>query len=179
ASRKAPNRTLRVIVVSSLNYLYHGYDYGNVELTSQPEDLQAISSFLGIGSDANTMTGKPLPSPGSVTVSVLNGTGLTGQAGQTASALGALGFNVVGQGDSPASGSLSETYVYYSSPSHLAAAEQVLHSLTGTATLGKAPTSFGADVTVVTGSNFSVNAPAPAHANSSSGTSKGTPSSPS
>ncbi len=176
--QKTPQQTLPVIVLSSLNYLYHGYDYGNVELTSQPDDFQAISRFLGIGSDADTMTGKPLPAPGSVTVSVLNGTGLTGQAGHTASALGALGFNVVGQGDSPASGSLSETYVYYSSPSHLAAAEKVLHSLTGTATLGKAPTSFGADVTVVTGSNFSVNAPAQAKS-STSGTSKGTPSSPS
>jgi LCP family protein required for cell wall assembly len=176
--QRTPQQTLPVIVLSSLNYLYHGYDYGNVELTSQPDDFQAIARFLGIGSDADTMTGKPLPAPGSVTVSVLNGTGLTGQAGHTASALGALGFNVVGQGDSPASGSLSETYVYYSSPSHLAAAERVLHSLTGTATLGKAPTSFGADVTVVTGSNFSVNAPAQAKS-STSGTSKGTPSSPS
>ncbi|HVA04293.1 MAG TPA: LCP family protein [Acidimicrobiales bacterium] len=165
--QKTPQQTLPVIVLSSLSYLYQGYDYGNVELTSQPADLQAISSFLGIGTDTNTMTGKLLPSPGSVTVSVLNGTGLTGQAGKTASALDALGFNVVGEGDSPASGSLSETYVYYSSPSHLADAEQVLHSLSGTATLGKAPTSFGADVTVVTGSNFAVNAPTPAKSSSS------------
>ncbi len=152
--------TLPVIVLSSLNYFYQGYDYGNVELTSQPNDLQSIATFLGIGSDDNTMTGKPLPSPGSVTVSVLNGTGQTDQAGQTSSALGALGFNTVGEGDSPASGSLSETYVYYSSASHLADAEQVLHSLSGAATLAKGPTSDGADVTVVTGTNFPVNAPA-------------------
>jgi anionic cell wall polymer biosynthesis LytR-Cps2A-Psr (LCP) family protein len=157
---KTPQQTLPVIVLSSLHYYYQGYDYGNVELTSQPNDLQAITGFLGIGSDSFTMTGKPLPSPGSVTVSVLNGTGQTGQAGQTATALKALGFNTVGQGDSPANGSLAETYVYYSSPSHLADAEQVLHSLSGTATLAKGPTSDGADVTVVTGTDFSVNAPA-------------------
>ncbi len=156
---KTPQQTLPVIVMSSLDYYYQGYDYGNVELTSQPNDLQAITSFLGIGADDNTMTGRPLPSPGSVTVSVLNGTGQTGQAGQTAAALQAEGFNTVGQGDSTPSGSLSETYVYYSSPAHLAQAEQVLHALSGAVTLAKGPTSNGADVTVVTGTNFSVNAP--------------------
>jgi LCP family protein required for cell wall assembly len=154
-----PQRTLPVIVLSSLNFFYKGYDYGNVELTSQPNDLQAISSFLGLASDRDTMTGRPLPSPQSVTVSVLNGTGQTGQAAQTGSALQALGFNMVGEGDSPASGSLSETMVYYSSSSHLAAAEKVLHSLSGAATLGKGPTTSGADVTLVTGSNFSVDTP--------------------
>ncbi len=170
---KTPQLTLPVVVLSSLHYLYQGYDYGNVELTSQPDDLQAISSFLGIGADDDTMTGKRLPSPGSITVSVLNGTGRSGQAGQTASALKDLGFTIAGQGDSSSSSSLAETYVYYSSPSHLAAAEKVLHSLSGTATLGKGPTADGADVTVVTGSNFSVNAPSAAKS-SSSGSSGGT-----
>jgi hypothetical protein len=173
---KTPQVTLPVIVLSSLNYFYQGYDYGNVELTSQPNDLQSIATFLGIGTDDNTMTGKPLPSPGSVTVSVLNGTGQTDQAGQTAAALKALGFDTTGQGDSPASGSLSETYVYYSSSNHLADAQQVLHSLTGTATLAKGPTADGADVTVVTGSNFSVNAPSQGKS-SPSGNSGGNPSS--
>jgi len=164
---KAPQLTLPVVVLSSLNYYYQGYDYGNVELTSQPNDMQAVSSFLGLGADRNTMTGKQLPSPGSVTVSVLNGTGQTGQAGQTADSLKALGFNVVGQGDTSAGGSLSETTVYYSSSNQLAAAEQVLHSLSGAATLGRGPTADGAHVTVVTGTNFSVNAP-PSNSRSSS-----------
>jgi LCP family protein required for cell wall assembly len=154
-----PQQTLPVIVLSSLSYFYQGSDYGNVELTSQPNDLQAVSSFLGVPSGRDTMSGKPLPAPGSVTVSVLNGTGRTGQAGQTSSALKALGFNTVGQGDAHAGGAVSETIVYYSSPSHLAAAEQVLHSLSGAATLGQGKTTDGADVTVVTGSNFTVNSP--------------------
>ncbi len=140
--QKTPQQTLPVIVLSSLSYLYQGYDYGNVELTSQPNDPQAISSFLGIGADANTMTGKPLPSPGSFTVSVLNGTGLSGQAGQTSAALGALGFNVVGQGDSPATGSLSETYVYYSSPSHLAARRDGVALVDGDGHLGQGADEF-------------------------------------
>jgi LCP family protein required for cell wall assembly len=168
---KTPQLTLPVVVLSSLDYLYQGYDYGNVELTSQPNDLQAISSFLGIGSDDNTMTGKTLPAPKSIRVSVLNGTGEADQAGETAAALGALGFNTVGQGDATTQTSLAETFVYYSSSSHLAAAEQVLHSLSGTATLGKGPTSDGADVTVVTGSNFTVNPPAPGKSSSSSSSS--------
>lgn len=154
-----PQQTLPVIVRTSLSYFYKGYNYGNVELTSQPNDLQTISSFLGLAPDRNTMTGSPLPSPGSVTVSVLNGTGQSGQAGQTGSALKALGFDVTGEGDASAGASVSETFVYYSSSSHLAQAEQVLHSLSGAATLGQGPTTDGADVTVVTGSNFSVNTP--------------------
>jgi len=174
--QKTPQQTLPVIVLSSLHFYYQGYDYGNVELTSQPNDLQAISGFLGIGSDADTMTGKPLPSPGSVTVSVLNGTGATGQAGQTATALKALGFDTVGQGDSAASGSLAQTYVYYSTANHLADAEQVLHALSGTATLAKGPTTDRADVTVVTGTNFLVNAAA--HGKSSSGSGGTTTSAP-
>ncbi|MGD0378348.1 MAG: LCP family protein [Acidimicrobiales bacterium] len=179
---KTPQQTLPVVVLASLNYYYQGYDYGNVELTSQPNDLQAVSSFLGIGPDRDTMTGKPLPAPGSVTVSVLNGTGQTGQAGQTSAALKALGFETVGQGDGSGGGSLSETTVYYSSSSHLAAAEQVLHSLSGAVTLGKGPTTDGAEVTVVTGTNFSVNAPAPSKSSSqatSSGAGTSTPTPPS
>ena len=156
----APQVTLPVVVMSSLNYIYQGYDYGNVELTSQPNDLAAVSKFLGLPTSKNTMTGQGLPSPSAVKVSVLNGTGVTGQAGQTASSLRALGFQVTGQGDTQASGPLSETFVYYSSASHLGAAEAVLRSLSGAATLAKGPTSDGAAVTVVTGSNFSVNAPA-------------------
>ncbi len=154
-----PQNTVPVIVLSSLNYYYQGYDYGNVELTSQPNDLQAISSFLGLPADRSTMTGKPLPSPGSVTVSVLNGTGQSGQAAQTASALKALGFDTTGEGDTQAGANPSETVVDYSSPGHLAAAEQVEHSLSGSVTLGEGPTADGADVTVVTGTNFSVNSP--------------------
>jgi hypothetical protein len=138
--------------------------------------LHAVASFLGIGADDDTMTGKPLPAPKTITVSVLNGTGQTGQAGQTASALQALGFRTVGQGDAQTSGSLSETYVYYSSPSHLAAAEQVLHSLSGPATLGQAPTTDGAAVTVVTGSNLSVNAPPGTKSGTSPSTGSVTPS---
>ncbi|HUI04473.1 MAG TPA: LCP family protein [Acidimicrobiales bacterium] len=168
----APQVTLPVVVLSSLNYLYQGADYGSVELTSQPNDLAAVSRFLGLPTSKNTMTGQNLPSPSSVTVSVLNGTGITDQAGQTASALGSLGFHVAGSGDTRASGPLAETVVYYSSTKYLGAAEAVLRSLSGPAVLGKGPTADGAQVTVVTGTNFSVNTQAsPASGTSSPPTS--------
>jgi LCP family protein required for cell wall assembly len=151
-----PQKTLPVIVLSSLNYYYQGYDYGNVELASQPNDLQAVSSFLGLPAGRDTVTGK---------------------AGQTVSALKALGFDTIGQGDARGGASPSETIVYYSSPSAQAAAEQVMHSLSGTVTMGQGPTADGAQVTVVTGSNFSVAAPASTGRAPSSGATAPSPSS--
>ena len=59
----------------------------------------AIDTVLGIGPTIDSMTGKPLPSPSSVSVSVVNGTGVTNQATDTSAALGALGFKMVGLGD--------------------------------------------------------------------------------
>jgi LCP family protein required for cell wall assembly len=155
----APQQTMPVMVDSNLSYYFKGYNYGSVEFASQPDDIQIVQHFLGIQPGNDTMTGKVLPAAGSVRVSVLNGTGRSGQAGQTASALQGLGFNVVGAGDTASSGSPSETMVYYDSSSHLAAAERVLQSLSGAVSLGQGPTANGADVTVVTGSTFSVNAP--------------------
>jgi len=118
-----------------------------------------VDRFLGIGPGTDPLTGKALPSPRSVTVSVLNGTGASGQAGTTASSLQALGFQVAGTGDSPKGGGVSETMVYYSSPGERGAAEQVVHNLSGAVAFGVGPTTDGADVTVVTGSNFAVNTP--------------------
>jgi LCP family protein required for cell wall assembly len=170
----APQQTLPVIVDAD-NYLAGGYNYGSVELTSEPQDSQAVDSFLGLTPERDTMTGKALPAPQSVTVSVLNGTGVTAQAATTASALSALGLQVVGKGDSPSVGAVSETRVTYSA-GHEAAAERVAHDLTGAVVMGLGTTTDGADVTVITGSNFSVVAPstpttgattAPANATSS------------
>jgi LCP family protein required for cell wall assembly len=153
----APQQTMPVIVDAD-NYLAGGYDYGSVELTSQPQDLQVVDNFLGVSANQDTMTGKALPAAKNVTVSVLNGTGLTGQAAATGSALGALGFEVVGTGDTPPQGAVSETTVTYSA-GHEAAAERVAHDLDGAVVMGLGDTSDGADVTVVTGTDFSVKTP--------------------
>jgi LCP family protein required for cell wall assembly len=162
----APQQTLPVIVDAD-DYLYEGGDYGLVELTTEPQDSQVVDGFLGVAADRDTLTGKPLPAAGSVTVSVLNGTGVTDQAGATKTALGALGFDVTATGDAPPAGSVSETTVLYSA-GHEAAAERVAHALSGSVAMGEGATAGGADVTVVTGTDFSVAAPAAAPAGAGS-----------
>jgi len=153
------------VIVDAENLVAGGIDYGSVELTSQPQDLQVVDNFLGVDANHDTMTGRPLPAAKDVTVSVLNGTGISGQAGTTGTALGALGLNVVGTGDAPVVGSVSETTVLYSA-GHEAAAERVAHDLNGAVVMGVGNTANGADVTVVTGTDFSV-APPPSQTTTS------------
>ena len=97
-----------------------------------------------------------------MTVSVLNGSGVTNQATTTSAALGALGFTMVGVGDSPPVGAEAETVVYYASktPADIAAAQAVARSLSGAVIIALGPTTDGAKVTVVTGTEFTVNPPA-------------------
>jgi LCP family protein required for cell wall assembly len=153
----APQQTMPVIVDAD-SYFAGGFDYGSVELTSEPQDSQVVDNFLGVSATQDTMTGKPLPAPKNVTVSVLNGTGITDQAATTGAALGALGLDIVGKGDAAPVGAVSETSVTYS-PGHQADAERVAHDLNGSVVMGQGTTADGADVTVVTGTDFSVRAP--------------------
>ena len=127
-----PQLTLPVQVVSDPDgsggsLQYAGYSYGDVEFPAQAQDVAAIDQLLGIGATIDPLTGKPLPTPSSVSVSVLNGTGGANQAADTAAALTALGYHVVGVGDTAPVGDVSETYVYYGSRSTQseAAAESV------------------------------------------------------
>ena len=159
----APQLTLPVEVDQSTSgYTYQGGAYGDVEFPSITQDQAVIDRFLGIGASVDSMTGKPLPAPAAVTVSVLNGTGAYNQATDTSSALQALGFHMVGLGDTPSVGAESETVVYYAtkSPADQAAAQAVARSLSGSVITALGPTSDGAQVTVVTGTQFSVNPPA-------------------
>ena len=163
-----PQLTLPVEVVTdpdgaggSLNY--QGGSYGDVEFPSQSQDQSAINQVLGIGPDTSSMTGTPLPAPGAVTVSVVNGTGAYNQATDTSQSLAALGFHMVGVGDASPVGDVSETVVYYGSraPAVVAAAQAVVRSMTGSVIMGYDPTQVtdGAQVTVVTGTQFAVNPP--------------------
>jgi len=165
-ANKAPQLTLPVQVDQFGSYLYKGGYYGDVEFPSATQDQQVIDQFLGTGPGTDTMTGKPLPAPGNVTVSVLNGSGVSEQATTTSAALGALGFHMVGVGDSPPVGAQAETVVYYASrtPAAMAAAQAVARKLSGAVLMALGPTSDGAQVTVVTGTQFAVAAPAPAAA---------------
>ena len=162
---KAPTVTLPVIVDTFGTYTYQGGHFGDVEFPSASADHTTIDSFLGLAPNDNTMTGTPLPPAKTVTVSVLNGTGVTGQATQTATALKALGFDTVGTGNSTPVGQYSETTVSYAqrTPADIAAAQLVADSLSGAVILKYGPTADGAQVTVTTGTDFSVNPTLPSN----------------
>jgi LCP family protein required for cell wall assembly len=171
-----PQLTLPVSVVidpdgSGGSLTYQGYSYGDVEFPAQSQDQAAIDEVLGVGPTTDTMTGLHLPVPSSVTVSVMNGTGAYNQASDTAASLAALGFRTVGTGDTTPVGDLAETYVYYGSRNSAteAAAEAVSRSMTGSVIMAYDPSQVadGAQVTVVTGTQFAVNAPPPSSPTSS------------
>ncbi|HEY1827054.1 MAG TPA: LCP family protein [Acidimicrobiales bacterium] len=180
-----PQLTLPVSLVvdpngASGDLIYNGGNYGEVEFPSLSGDLSAIQQALGVGPNIDTMTGETLPTPANVSVSVENGSGVTNQASATSYSLAALGFHVAGVGDVSSTGDVSETVVYYGSrsASTVAAAEAVLHSLSGSAIMAYNPNQVtdGAQVTVVTGSQFGINAPA-STSTSSAGTTGSTGSS--
>jgi LCP family protein required for cell wall assembly len=163
-----PQLTLPVAVVTdpegtggSLDY--QGVSYGDAEFPAHSQDQAAIDQVLGIGSNIDSLTGNSLPASSSITVSVVNGTGVSNQASDTASSLSALGFHMVGVGDAPPVGDVAQTVVYYGSrsPAVEAAAEAVVRSMTGSVVMGYDPSRVtdGAQVTVVTGTQFAANAP--------------------
>jgi LCP family protein required for cell wall assembly len=159
----SPQLTLPVIEYLTGSYYYMGGNYGDVVFPYEPDDQNAINQALGAAPNINTMTGKPLPAPSTVTVSVLNGTGSSGQAQSTATALGALGFNMVGTGSANPVGNPAQTVVYFAQPTPAdeAAAQAVAKSLSGMVVMALGPTADGAQVTVQTGTMFTVNPPAP------------------
>ena len=144
-----------------------------MEFPSEAQDLRTIDQVLGVGAHIDSMTGNPLPAPSSVSVSVLNGTGGANQAADTAAALTTLGFHLAGIGDTAPVGDVSETFVYYGSRSAQAeaAAESVARSMSGSVVMAYDPAKVtdGAQVTVATGSQFSVNPPAPPTSGQTSG----------
>ena len=121
--------------------------------------------MLGIDATTDSMTGRPLPAPSSVTVSVVNGSGTDRPGRHTSTSLAALGFHMVGASDGTPVGDVAETFVYYGSraPATEAAAEAVARSMSGAVVMAYDPSQVvgGAEVTVFTGTDFSVNPPAP------------------
>lgn len=167
----SPQYTLPV-VEDNVAYMYKGYNYGLVVFPTEPEDQQTIDKFLGAG-----FTPRHLPTA-KITVSVVDGTNSAARTTATASSLSSLGYKVLGSGSKVSVGPVSETTVVYSSSAHLLQAEQVKHTLKGLVVLGQAATTDGADVTVITGTNFTVNAPpAKSVTKTASATSLGSPTS--
>ncbi len=132
------------------DYMYQGYDFGSVVLPTYPQDQKAIDKFLGLKRPPGSAV-----APGSFTVSVTNGTATPGQATTTAAELSSRGFDVVGTSSATPIGPISETVVYYS-PGRLLDAERLVENLHGIVALAQGPTDAGADVTVVTGSDYLV-----------------------
>ena len=160
----APQLTVPVAVDQFGSYEYQGGSYGDVEFPAQPQDHSTVDQFLGLkSSNEDTYSGGALPAPSTVTVSVLNGSGAYNQATDTAQSLQALGFHIGTIGDSPPVGQEAETVVYYASktPAQLAAAQAVANSMSGAVIMALDPTQVkpGSQVTVVTGTDFTVNAP--------------------
>jgi LCP family protein required for cell wall assembly len=160
----APQLTVPVSVDQFGNYVYQGGSYGDIEFPAQPQDHNTVDQFLGLkSSNQDTYSGGALPAPSTVTVSVLNGSGAYNQATDTAQSLQALGFHIGTIGDSPPVGQEAETVVYYASktPAELAAAQTVANSISGAVVMAMDPTQVkpGSQVTVVTGTDFTVNAP--------------------
>ena len=160
----APQLTVPVAVDQFGSYEYQGGSYGDIEFPAQPQDHNTVDQFLGLkSSNEDTYSGGTLPAPSTVTVSVLNGSGAYNQATDTAQSLQALGFHIGTIGDSPPVGQEAETVVYYASktPAQLAAAQAVANSMSGAVIMALDPTQVkpGSQVTVVTGTDFTVNAP--------------------
>jgi len=180
-----PQLTLPVSVVTDPQgagggLVYEDADYGDVEFPATAPDRAAIDQVLGIAADTDSLTGQRLPAPSSVTVSVENGSGTYDQAATTSAALSALGFQTVGTGDASVAGEVEETVVYYGSRTGAAeaAAEEVVNSMSGAVIMAYDPSmvASGAEVTVVTGTDFAVDAPpaSSAGAPGSSGSAGGT-----
>jgi len=157
----SPQLTMPVLVDQFGDYVYQGGDYGDIEFPDQPLDQSVVDQFLGVTAATNTMDGTPLPKRSAVTVSVLNGSGVTDQATTTGQALSQLGFKVLGVGDTAPVGEEAETVVTYAhkTPVDEAAAEAVARGLTGSVVMALGPTTDGAEVTVTTGTNFTVSPP--------------------
>jgi LCP family protein required for cell wall assembly len=158
----APEYTLP-IVEDTVEYMYKGYGYGLVAFPTEPQDQRTIDAFLG-----KAASPKPV-APAGITVSVVDGTNAPQSTTADATALTNLGYKIVGTGTQTAVGPVSETTVFYpagttaaQNAANLARAEQVKSSLGGLVVLGQGTTLDGADVTVITGTGFTIATPSTA-----------------
>lgn len=123
------------------------------------------------GTDRSTVT------PDGVRVKVLNGSGEPGQAGRVSAGLAEAGFTSAGTGEADAFG-IARTVVRYKAGEG-PAADLVARYLTAGADLEEVTSSIGADVVVVTGTDFAGVRTSPTPSTSSTSTSQrpGTPTS--
>ena len=134
--------TLPVVVDGNGSYIYQGGDYGDIEFPSLTVDESTIDQFLGVPSSTDTMTGGSLPAPSSIKVAVEDGTGVTGQATETARSLATLGFQIAARRQRRSSREQNpETVVYYGSHSEKVVGDAlaVTRTLSGSAIMAFDP----------------------------------------
>ena len=155
-----PQYTLPVVIPNFGAYYYEGQGMGDVVFPLGQTDQQVINKFLGNLNNINAMTGKPLPNAHTISVNVINGSGINNQASTISRGLGSFGFNMTSQPATtkPVSPEAQETVVYYANKESEGDAIQVGNKLTGYVILAQDPNkvSQGSNVTVITGTNTSV-----------------------
>ncbi len=157
---KSPEFTLPVAVTGFGSYIFQNYNYGDVVFPVNPMDHNVIDQFLNIKPNINPLNNQLLPSPSSIKLNVVNGSGVNNQATQASDQLAKLGFKISSQPTdiTPGSTQADETVVYYGNSATEADAEEVANQLTGYVVLSKNPSMVNSqsDVTVLTGSGLTV-----------------------
>jgi len=130
--------------------------YGAVLVPRQPQDSQVISQFLNppvpSSPGGSAPASVPQVSPRGVTVQVLNGSGMAGQAHRAASEVAAAGFQVAGTGDNATMGHVASVVRY--GPGQEAQAKLLQSELGGSASIQADPNLHGSDLALVTGTAF-------------------------
>ncbi len=135
------------------DYIWEGIDFGSVVLPTQPQDQDAIDAFEG----DKTSPGASVATSG-IKVAVVDGTSAYSQGSTVASQLMSLGYQVVGTGSTPPVGPIAQAVVYYRK-GHVLEAERLMQSLSGIVSMAQGHPIDGADVMLVTGTNFRVDVP--------------------
>ena len=149
----APETTLSVDEDNSPNgFVFQGNQYGDVVFPNSVSDRATISAFLGGAPAGSKLRAGTLP------VNVVNGSGTSGQAGQTATALRALGYTISGTSSGTVYSSPAETVIYYG-PGHEPDAQRLADDLGGAVALGLNASIAGNGLTLMTGSNLTVATP--------------------
>jgi LCP family protein required for cell wall assembly len=137
-----------------------GYgSYGDVLLPDQSADAAVIAAWKSYGAPGSSHPA-PTVSPSQVTVRVLNGSGVSGQAARTATSLRTAGFSVAGYGTAPSPRKGASLIAY--GPGQKGAAQALAAFVGGPVSIA-ADQAAGSTVVLTTGSQFTgVAGPPPA-----------------
>jgi LCP family protein required for cell wall assembly len=162
---KVAQYTIPVAVSTFGSYIYQGGNYGDVVFPVQSSDRRIVDRFLAISAATDPLSGRRLPAPAAVRVSVVDGFADPARSASAAAKLRTLGFDLVSDSGVavPVSTQAAETVVAYDGRAHEAAALAVTRELTGYVSLDNDPSLVtpGAQVTLVTGSFFRVSKTTP------------------